>query len=297
MVTDEKLIQLTYDKNDYSVSGYHPLWCPGCGDFAILKAMKNALFELQLDPQDTILVPGIGCSSKMMDAINTYGLHTIHGRSLPIASGVKLANHNINVIAFGGDGDMVGIGGNHFMHACRRNLNITVVIPNNQTYGLTTGQASPTSDLGYKTKTSPGGVVDQPVSIAGLAVNSGATFVARSSSADNAHLQKMIEAGVKHQGMSVIEVMQFCITFNRINTPDYYEPRLYDINDTDYDHRDYNSAILKSHQWGDKIPYGILYEGSRPSYEASFPQLQGKSLVEKRPTQPRDISSMFSDDS
>ncbi|MCE7736007.1 MAG: 2-oxoacid:ferredoxin oxidoreductase subunit beta [Candidatus Heimdallarchaeota archaeon] len=295
MVSSENLIQLTFQKGEYANKGYHPLWCPGCGDFAILSSLKNALFELQINPKDTTLVPGIGCSSKMMTAIDVYGLHTIHGRALPVATGVKIANHKLNVITFGGDGDMLGIGAGHFVHACRRNANITLILPNNHTYGLTTGQTSPTSDMGYRTKTSPKGNVDRPLRPTALALASNATFVARTSSAKKAHMQKIIEAALKHKGMAVIEVMQFCITFNRINTPDYYEPRLYDLQETGHDTSDYDSAIVLANQWGDKIPYGIFYQEARPTYADIYDQLKDKSLVEKRSTTPRDVSKIFLD--
>lgn len=292
MVTTEGL-ELKFDKKEYKTS-VHPLWCPGCGDFAILKALKNALYELQLDPTQTILVAGIGCSSKMMHAVDTYGLHTIHGRGLPVATGVKIGNHKLNVIAFGGDGDMLGIGGNHFLHACRRNVDMVLIIPNNKTYGLTTGQASPTSDKGYKTSTSPEGTVEQPVNATQLALSAGASFVARSSSSKNEHLQEMIEKGIKHRGMAVIDVLQFCITFNKVNTPDYYEPRLYDIQDEEnYDRSSYEQAVSKSSEWGDNIPYGIIYQDKRKSFEDHYEQLQGDSLVEKRTGTPRDVSQIF----
>lgn len=295
MVSSENLIELKFQKSEYANKEYHPLWCPGCGDFAILSALKSALFELQFEPQDTILVPGIGCSSKMMSAIDVYGLHTIHGRAIPVATGVKVANHKLNVITFGGDGDMLGIGGNHFIHACRRNANLTLILPNNQTYGLTTGQTSPTSDMGYRTKTSPKGNVDQPLRPTVLALAGNATFVARTSSAKKGHMQKIIEEALKHKGMAVVEVMQFCITFNRINTPDYYEPRLYDLQETDHDTSNYEDALVKSSEWGDKIPYGIFYQEAKPTYEEVYDQLKDKSLVEKRPLQPRDVSKIFSD--
>lgn len=290
--TNNVELQVKYDKEIYRTD-IHPLWCPGCGDFAILKAIKNAMYELQLDPSQTILVPGIGCSSKMMSAVGVYGFHTIHGRALPAATGIKIANHKLNVIAFGGDGDMVGIGSGHFLHAARRNLNMTVIISNNQIYGLTTGQASPTSDQGFKTRTTPTGVVDKPLNPSLLAISAGATFVARSSTARNDHLQKMIEAAVEHKGMSVIEVMQFCITFNKVNTPDYYEPRYFDVQETSHDLNDFGESLKLASMWGDKIPIGIMYRDDHGSFEDSYKQLQGNSLVEKRPLTPRDVTKIF----
>ena len=289
-------INLKFDTSEYKTA-IHPKWCPGCGDFAILKAVKNALYELQLDPTQTILVAGIGCSSKMMHSVGTYGLHTIHGRALPVATGVKMGNHDLNVIAFGGDGDMLGIGGNHFLHAARRNMDMLLIIPNNKTYGLTTGQASPTSDQGFRTSTSPHGTIEKPLNATELALAAGASFVARSSSMNNEHLQKMIEEGFKHRGFSVIDVLQFCITFNKINTPDYYEPRLYETSeDPSYDVTDYNQALVKSSQWGDKIPYGVIYKANnRTVYGDALPQLQGPSMASIKPNEPRDVSKLFAD--
>ena len=296
MSIDQDGIKLKFDTSEYKTS-IHPKWCPGCGDFAILKAVKNALYELQIDPTQTILVAGIGCSSKMMHSVGVYGLHTIHGRALPVATGVKLGNHGLNVIAFGGDGDMMGIGGNHFLHAARRNTDMLLIIPNNQTYGLTTGQASPTSDFGYKTSTSPDGTIEMPLNATQLALTAGATFVARSSSADNDHLQKMIEEGMKHEGFAVIDVLQFCITFNKINTPDYYEPRLYDTSeDKDFDPSDLNQAMVKSYQWGDKIPKGVIYKNTtKPVFDKEIPQLQNTPIALREHDEPVNVSKIFND--
>lgn len=287
------LLELKFEKKIYSTK-VRPLWCPGCGDFAMLKSVKDALYDLQKDPTQTILVSGIGCSSKMSDAVGVYGLHNIHGRALPAATGVKLANHNLNVIVYGGDGDMLGIGGNHFTHACRRNMDLTLIISDNRTYGLTTGQTSPTSDLGYKTKTSPKGSFDRPVNPVLAAISAGATFVAHSSSANHKHLTEMIKQGMQHKGMSVILIDQFCITWNKVNTPDYFADRYFDVSETDHDVSDFKKSLVLASQSGDRIPFGLIYHNTTiPSYEENYSQLQGKSNVERRTRLLVDVTKIF----
>ncbi len=287
------ILELKFDKKIYSTK-VRPLWCPGCGDFAMFKALKEALYELQLDPKQTILVAGIGCSSKMSDAVGVYGLHNIHGRAIPSATGIKMANHNLNVIVYGGDGDMLGIGGNHFTHACRRNMDLTLIIPNNHTYGLTTGQTSPTSDIGYKTKTSPKGSFDRPVNPVFAAISAGATFVAKVSSADNKHMGKVMTAAIAHKGMSVVVIDQFCITWNRINTPDYYADKYFDVQETDHDLSNFEDSLLLANMTGDRIPFGIIYHTEKvKSFEENYSQLQGKSNVERRSRQLIDVSDML----
>ncbi len=285
---------IKFDKNLYSTS-VRPLWCPGCGDFSLLKSLKNTLYKLQIDPSQTLLVAGIGCSSKMNDAVGTYGLHTIHGRALPAAIGSKLSNYDLNVIVYGGDGDMTGIGNGHFNHACRRNIDMTLIIANNKNYGLTTGQASPTSDIGYKSKTSPKGVVDTPINPVLTAIASGATFVARTSSTDAKHLQFIIEEAIKHKGFAVIDFLQFCISFNRINTPDYYKPRLFNLQDVGHNYTNKADALRMAELWGDRIPYGIFYKIEKPDYKQLYPQLGNGGIATKRTKKIRDVSSLFKD--
>ena len=287
-------LELKFDKKLYYTS-IRPKWCPGCGDFSMLKAVKDALFDLQKDPSETVLVAGIGCSSKMSSSVGVYGLHVIHGRAVAAATGIKLANHNLNVISYGGDGDSLGIGGNHFVHACRRNMDITMLIPDNQNYGLTTGQASPTSDLGYKTRTSPQGVFDQPINPVLMAISAGASFVARSSSADHKHLREMIKQAINHRGMALIEIQQFCITWNKVNTPDYYAPRYFDVHPDEYDITDKNIALNLANMRGDKIPFGVIYKKEAKSFEDNYEQLQGVSIVEKRKREVVDVSKFFQD--
>lgn len=287
-------LELKFDKKLYATS-VRPKWCPGCGDFAMLKAVKDTLFELQKDPSQTILVAGIGCSSKMSDSVGVYGFHGIHGRAVAAATGIKLANHNLDVISFGGDGDSMGIGGNHFVHACKRNMDLTMLIPNNQNYGLTTGQASPTSNVGYKTRTSPQGVFDEPISPMLMAISAGATFVARSSSADHKHLREMIKQAMQHRGMAVIEIHQFCITWNKVNTPDYYASRYFDIDPNEYDISNKNVSLKLANMDDEKIPFGVIYRKEGKSFEDNYEQLQGISIVEKRNREIVDVSGFFQD--
>ena len=197
-----------------------PNWCPGCGDFGILMALKGAIVELNIEPENVAIISGIGCSGKVPHWIRTYGLHGIHGRALPVASAVKLTNHELTVFAVGGDGDGYGIGMCHFIHAMRRNINMTYIVHNNMIYGLTTGQTSPTSEKGTRTKSTPSGAIEVPVNPMALAISSGATFVARTFAGDVKHLQKTIVDAVKHRGFSLVDVFQQCVSYNHVNTYD-----------------------------------------------------------------------------
>jgi len=181
-----------------------PDWCPGCGDFGVLAAVQKALVDLQIPNHNVVTISGIGCSSNFPGFINTYGMHTLHGRALAVATGVKLANHELTVLVTGGDGDGFGIGGNHFMHTMRRNVDVLYIVMDNQIYGLTTGQTSPTSRVGMKTKSMPFGNIESPVNPISLALTAGATFVARGFSADQKHLTELIKQGIQHQGFSFL---------------------------------------------------------------------------------------------
>ncbi|MDD5340398.1 MAG: thiamine pyrophosphate-dependent enzyme, partial [Candidatus ainarchaeum sp.] len=187
-------------------------WCPGCGNFAIVAAIKGALHELDIPTHQTVISSGIGCSSKLPHYVDTYGFEGLHGRTLPVASGIKLANHKLNVIAVGGDGDGYGIGAGHFIHIMRRNYDLVYMVHDNQIYGLTTGQASPTSQLGMKTKTTPYGVVEMPFNPVATAIGGGATFVARVFAGDMAHMKETIKQAIAHKGFALIDVFQPCVT-------------------------------------------------------------------------------------
>ncbi len=259
-----------------------PNWCPGCGNFAIWHALKSAIVELRLEPHNVVIFSGIGCSSKMPHWVNTYGFHGIHGRPLPIATGARLANNNLTVIAVGGDGDGYGIGIGHFIHAMRRNLNITYIVTNNQVYGLTTGQTSPTSDKGFTTKSTPTGVIEMPINPIALAIASEATYISRGFSKEMKHLTKLIVDGVGHEGFALIDVLQPCVTFNRKNTYEWFSERVYKLEETGYDVTNKQAAFLKSLEWNGRIPIGLFYREIRPTYEDELPQIAEAPLVRQR---------------
>lgn len=256
-------------------------WCPGCGDFGILVALKQALFELKLDPEETMIVSGIGCGSQAPHLIKTYGFHSIHGRALPVATGMKIANHKMNIIVIGGDGDGYGIGMAHLVHTSRRNFNITYIVQNNQVYGLTKGQTSPTSDHGFKTKSTPEGVIEMAARPLGIALASGATFLARGYAGDIMHLKGLIMKGIQHRGFSLIDVLQPCVTFNKVNTYQWYQERIHKLEtEPDYDPTNRAMAFQKAEEWGDKINVGVYYKEDRSTYEDELPMIAEKPLVE-----------------
>lgn len=254
-------------------------------------AVKGAIADAGLEPHKTVIVSGIGCSSKLPHYVKTYGFHGIHGRPLPVATAMRLANHDLTVIVISGDGDCYGIGMGHFIHAVRRNVNLTLLVHDNQVYGLTTGQVSPTSDVGFKTKTSPFGSVEDAVMPLALSLAAGGSFVARSSAVNPKHLRSTIAEGIKHRGLAHIDIMQPCVTFNRVNTYDWYRKRAYDLAQTDYDPTNRAAAVEKAREWGDKIPIGIIYREERATYEDLMPALQAGPLV-KQPLE-RDIRPLM----
>ncbi|MBI5448853.1 2-oxoacid ferredoxin oxidoreductase [Candidatus Gottesmanbacteria bacterium] len=260
-------------------TGFLPTWCPGCGDFGIWMSLKDALAKLTIGPDDGLLVYGIGCHGNMYDWMNIYGCAGLHGRTLPIAQGAKLANHKLPVIVVSGDGDCLGEGGNHFMHAAKRNPDLTVIIHDNQVYGLTTGQASPTAKQGFKTKSTPEGVEDEPVNPLALAITSGATFVARGFAGDIPGLTQLIIQAISHKGFAVLDVLQPCATFDKVHTYGWYRQRLYKLEAENYapDHK--LRAIERAMEWGDRIPTGIFYKEERSTSEDREPALAGGVLV------------------
>ncbi len=229
-------------------------WCPGCGDFGILNALKKALWTLGEPLKNILLVSGIGQAAKLPHYIKCNCFNGLHGRAIPPAVGAKIANRNLTVIVVTGDGDCYGEGGNHFMHNIRRNADITVIVCNNQIYGLTKGQASPTTDLGYKTKVQVNGVILQPLRPLEMAIALGCGFVARGYSADSEFLSQIIVAGIRHKGFSLIDVLQPCVSFNKINTYEWYAKRVYKVSgDAAYNPADKLSAYQKAAEWGERI--------------------------------------------
>jgi 2-oxoglutarate ferredoxin oxidoreductase subunit beta len=272
-----------------------PDWCPGCGDFGVLSAIQKALVELQIPNHNVVAISGIGCSSNLPGFINTYGMHTLHGRGLAVATGLKLANHELTVLVTGGDGDGFGIGGNHFVHAMRRNIDLLYIVMDNQIYGLTTGQTSPTSRLGMKTKSMPFGNIEAPVNPISLALAVGATFVARGYSADQKHLTELIKRGIEHKGFSFLDVFSPCVTYNHDNTYQWFKPRVKKLeDDPKYDPSVWTAAMEKSLLWGEEIPIGRFFERTDvTSLHAAEPVLSEGPLVHRDPRVPPDVARAF----
>ena len=242
-------------------------WCPGCGDFGVLASLKSACAELTLNPKDVAFVSGIGCSGKISGYLHSYAFHGVHGRALPVATAVKVANNGLTVIAAGGDGDGFAIGAGHFLHAVRRNPNITYIVMDNQTYGLTKGQSSPTSDLGYVTGTSPGGNPDAPLNGMAVALSAGGTFIARGFSAQPKKLIDLIKAAIEHPGFAVVEVMSPCVTYNKHNTFAWFKENVFDVTQIEgYDNTNKQHAFEALTAEG-KIPLGIIYQTQRAAFD------------------------------
>ena len=275
-----------------------PDWCPGCGDYGVLAAVQKALVELQIPQHEVATISGIGCSSNFPGFIETYGMHTQHGRSLPVATGVKMANHALTVLVTGGDGDGFGIGCGHFVHAMRRNVDLTYMVMDNQIYGLTTGQTSPTSRLAMKTKTTPFGNVERPVNPLALALAAGATYVARGFSAEQKHLTELIKNAIQHKGFSFLDIFSPCVTYNHDNTVQWFKPRVKKLEDNpDYDSTDFNAAMEKSQLWGDEIPIGKFYERTDvPTLTELEPVLNPGPLVHQTNRIPAPIAKSFIDE-
>jgi 2-oxoglutarate ferredoxin oxidoreductase subunit beta len=259
----------------------HPDWCPGCGDFGVLKSLKEAILELGIAPHDVLVVSGIGCSSNLPGFIRAYGVHSLHGRALPVASGAALANHALRVVAVGGDGDGYGIGMAHFIHAMRRNLNLTYIVMDNEIYGLTTGQASPTTTEGHKTKSTPRGNVERPVQPLALALAAGATYVARGFSGEQKQLTRLVAGAIAHRGFALVDVFSPCVTFNKLNSYAWFRERVYKLEDAGHDASDLMRAMERALEFGPRIPIGLLYRTERPTYEDREPVLARGPLVDQ----------------
>jgi 2-oxoglutarate ferredoxin oxidoreductase subunit beta len=272
-----------------------PDWCPGCGDFGVLAAVQKALVELQIPNHNVVTISGIGCSSNFPGFINTYGMHTLHGRALAVATGVKLANHELTVLVTGGDGDGFGIGGNHFVHNMRRNVDLLYIVMDNQIYGLTTGQTSPTSRLGMKTKSMPFGNIEAPVNPISLALAAGATFVARGFSAEQKHLTDLIKQGIQHKGFSFLDVFSPCVTYNHDNTYQWFRPRVKKLeDDSGYDSSDWMAAMGKSLLWDEEIPIGKFFERTDVlTLHGAEPVLDAGPLVHADLRMPEDVTRAF----
>ncbi len=262
--------------NDYGE--YETAWCPGCGDFPILKAVKKALVQSGIEPHQVLFVSGIGQAAKAPHYLNANVFNGLHGRHLPVATGAKLANPELIVISESGEGCTYGEGGNHFLATLRRNVDITILVHNNQVYGLTKGQASPTSDEGFVTKAQPLGVMSEPFNPMAVAVTMHAGFVARGFSGMIDHLADLIQQGIAHRGTSLIDILQPCISFNKVNTFAWYKKRCYEL-PGEYDPADWEAAVKKAMEWGERIPVGVIYRNQRPAFEEKLDVLKEGPLV------------------
>ena len=260
--------------------GQTPAWCPGCGNFGILKAFKDAVVDLGIEPYQFVIVSGIGQASKLPHYLKCNTFNGLHGRTLPVATGIRLANHEMLVIAVAGDGDCYGEGGNHLLHAIRRNINVKLFVHDNQIYGLTKGQPSPTSSEGMITKNQPFGVFSEQLNPMALAVALDCSFVARGFAGDLGHLKELMKASILHKGLSLLDILQPCVTFNKINTFEWYKQRVYYI-EPEYNPEDRIGAFKKALEWGDRIPLGIIYRNKRPTLEERIPIIKNKPLVDQ----------------
>ncbi len=260
--------------------GQTPAWCPGCGNFGILKAFKDAVVELGIEPYQFTIVSGIGQAGKFPHYLKCNTFNGLHGRTLPVATGIRLANHEMLVVAVAGDGDCYGEGGNHLNHAIRRNINVKLFVHDNQIYGLTKGQPSPTSMEGMKTKNQPFGVFSEQLNPMALAVALDCSFVARSFSGDMAHLKWLIKEAINHKGFSLVDILQPCVVFNKINTYEWYKQRVYHI-EPEYDPENRLKAFERAIEWGERIPIGIIYKNKRPILEERIPVIKEMPLVKQ----------------
>jgi 2-oxoglutarate ferredoxin oxidoreductase subunit beta len=270
--SEDKMVTIE-DYGDYETA-----WCPGCGNFSILKAVKQALVASQLKPHEVLFVSGIGQAAKSPHYLNANLFNGLHGRSLPVATGAKLANPKLTVIVESGDGCNYGEGGNHFLAAVRRNIDVTLLVHDNQVYGLTKGQASPTTQEGFVTKAQPEGVISAPFNPIAVAVAMQAGFVARGFAGEIDHLSELIRQGIAHRGLALVDVLQPCVSFNKVNTFTWYKDRCKPLPLT-HDATDWEKAMKVARQWGDEIPIGIIYRNERPSFDEQFSVLDQGPLV------------------
>lgn len=258
-----------------------PNWCPGCGDFSVQAAIQRAAANVGLEPEQLAVISGIGCSGRISGYINSYGVHGIHGRALPLAQGVKMANRDLTVIAAGGDGDGFAIGMGHTVHAIRRNINITYIVMDNQIYGLTKGQTSPRSAAGFKTKSTPQGSIEQAISPMETALSVGATFVAQSFSTDLKELTSLIEAGINHDGFSFINVFSPCVTYNKVNTYDWFKENLTKLSDIEGYNPSSREMAMQTLMKHNGLVTGLIYQNTeRPSYQELVPGYSKQPLTQ-----------------
>ncbi|BCV22068.1 thiamine pyrophosphate-dependent enzyme [Moorella sp. Hama-1] len=268
-------------------------WCPGCGNFAIIQALQQALGRTGRLPHQVLLVSGIGQAAKLPQYINCNYFNGLHGRTLPAATAAKASNHELTVVVTTGDGDCYGEGGNHLIHTIRRNPDITLFVHNNQIYGLTKGQASPTSDPGMRTKLQTRGVTNESLNPLALAIALDISFVARGFAGDVAHLAELMYQAIAHRGFALVDILQPCVSFNKLNTFAWYRERVYRLEETDYDPTDRAAAFRKAQEWGDRIPIGVVFRQERLVFEDNQPALRRGPLAHQKTAAMADVSAVL----
>ena len=271
---------------------FETAWCPGCGNFNILDSLKNALTDLRLDPHDVLMVGGIGQAAKLPQYISANSFCGLHGRSVPPAAAAKIVNPKLTVIINSGDGDSYGEGGNHFIHNIRRNIDIAHFIHDNQVYGLTKGQASPTADPGTVTPVQVEGNLNIPFNPVLMAIAAGAGFVARSFSGKPDHLREMMKQAIRFKGYAMVDILQPCVSFNKINTFAWYNQRVYEL-DKAYDNTDRAAAMIKSMEFGDRIPIGVLYQKEQPTFHEQHEVLRNGQILAGRRNDPKLVRELM----
>jgi len=265
-------------QKDYT-SSYKPTWCPGCGNYSISPATKKAFADLGLEPHQIIMSFGIGCSSNGSNFYNLYSVHGIHGRALPVAVGVKLANQELTVVADSGDGDAYGEGLSHFISTARSDVNITYIVHDNHLYSLTKGQMSPTSLKGMKTKSTPFGSLNESFNPLATAIISGATFVAQGFSGDIPQMTELIKQAIQHKGFALVNILQICPSFNKVNTFDWYKKRIYNVDDNAHNTADKEAALKVALHTNEKLPVGVIYQTEKLTFGEQLPQIEDETLV------------------
>lgn len=258
--------------------GQTTAWCPGCGNFPILKTFKETMAEMNIEPHQYTMVSGIGQAAKLPHYTRGNTFNGLHGRTLPVATGIRLANHEMLVIVFTGDGDCYGEGGNHLLHAMRRNINVKLFVHDNQVYGLTKGQASPTTGEGTVTKNQPFGVFSEQFNPMALAVAMDCSFAARGFAGDAENLKMLMKEAINHRGFCLVDILQPCVTFNKVNTYDWYRKRVYRLG-PDYRPEEREAAFRTALEWGERIPIGVIYRNDRPTFEERMPVIRERPLV------------------
>lgn len=268
-----------------------PTWCPGCGNFGIWTALRQALASLGLEPHQVVMTFDIGCCGNGANWHNVYGFHSLHGRPLPVAYAIKLANHDLKVLAVSGDGGGYGEGTNHFIHTCRGNVDVTYIIHNNHRYSLTTGQASPTTKQGVETKSTPEGLIETPFNGLQVAITCGATFVAQGYADEIQHLKELFKKAIEHKGFSLVDILQPCVIFNDKDIRQQYQKKVYQLEKEGYKSNNKLKAYQKAGET-EKLPIGVLYQEQRPTYESQLPQIKQKPLV-KQEVKKVDVSELL----